>query len=599
MAINIQLKDFTAKPAPVPADIVYIGNSTDSFNEVQSTIAQVIAAYPILLSLGNLTTLANQYIYTTGVDTFATASLTSVPTANLLAAWDANKNLSANSMIQGFLATATAAGTTTLTVASAGIQQFTGTLTQTVTMPVVSTLVAGQQYTIINSSSGTVTVNSSGGNLVQTVVAGASVLVTCVLNSGTTAASWETSYNVGVFPLSIPNGGTGVSSVTTSPTASAFAGWDANSNLSANSFISGFATQATAGGTTVLTVASKEIQEFTGTLTQTVTMPVVSTLVAGQQYTIINNSSGAVTVNSSGGNAIQVMAANTTLYIDCILNSGTTAASWNAGYLFDNGAGVLSITGTANQVIASASTGAVVLSLPQSIGTASTPTFAGLNLTNPYIAGAGGLHSFQIFTSGTAATYTKPANVTSILIELVGGGGAGGGATGNTGTVSAGGGGGGGGYARLYVASASGTYTYTVGAGGTAGTAGNNPGNNGGTTTFSASSLQATGGTGGGGMGAPIATTAANSAGGAGGIGSNGDLNIKGDGGTQGFSALGATNGAIMPGTGGSSHFGGGATGFTQTGGNYGGGGSGAVATTSSTAGGTGAAGLIVVWEFA
>ena len=379
MAINIQLKDFTAKPAPVPADILYLGNSTDSFNEVQSTIAQVIAAYPILASIGGLTTIANQYIYTTGVNTFATASLTSVPTASLLAAWDANKNLSANSMIQGFLATATAAGTTTLTVASAGIQQFTGSTTQTVVLPVTSTLVTGRQFTIINSSSGTVTVNSSGGNLVQTVVAGSSVLVTCVLNSGTTAASWETSYNVGVFPLTVPNGGTGVSSVTTSPTASAFAGWDANSNLSANNFISGFTTQATAGGTTVLTVASKGIQEFTGTLTQTVTMPVASTLVAGQQYHIINNSSGAVTVNSSGGNVIQVMAANTTLYIDCILNSGTTAASWNAGYLFDNGAGVLSITGTANQVIASASTGAIILSLPQDIGTASSPTFATVN----------------------------------------------------------------------------------------------------------------------------------------------------------------------------------------------------------------------------
>lgn len=39
--------------------------------------------------------------------------------------------------------------------------------------------------------------------------------------------------------------------------------------------------------------------------------------------------------------------------------------------------GVTSITGTANQVIASASTGSVTLSLPQNIHTGSTPTFAG------------------------------------------------------------------------------------------------------------------------------------------------------------------------------------------------------------------------------
>ncbi len=43
-------------------------------------------------------------------------------------------------------------------------------------------------------------------------------------------------------------------------------------------------------------------------------------------------------------------------------------------------AGVTSITGTADQITASASTGAVTLSLPQSIATTSSPSFAGLNV---------------------------------------------------------------------------------------------------------------------------------------------------------------------------------------------------------------------------
>jgi hypothetical protein len=42
--------------------------------------------------------------------------------------------------------------------------------------------------------------------------------------------------------------------------------------------------------------------------------------------------------------------------------------------------GVLSITGTADQVVASASTGAVTLSLPQSIGSTSTPTFGSVTV---------------------------------------------------------------------------------------------------------------------------------------------------------------------------------------------------------------------------
>jgi hypothetical protein len=45
------------------------------------------------------------------------------------------------------------------------------------------------------------------------------------------------------------------------------------------------------------------------------------------------------------------------------------------------GGGVTSITGTANQVVASASTGAVTLSLPQSVATTSIPEFKALKLT--------------------------------------------------------------------------------------------------------------------------------------------------------------------------------------------------------------------------
>lgn len=46
-------------------------------------------------------------------------------------------------------------------------------------------------------------------------------------------------------------------------------------------------------------------------------------------------------------------------------------------------AGVSSITGTANQVVASASVGSVTLSLPQSIHTGASPTFADLTLSTP------------------------------------------------------------------------------------------------------------------------------------------------------------------------------------------------------------------------
>lgn len=63
--------------------------------------------------------------------------------------------------------------------------------------------------------------------------------------------------------------------------------------------------------------------------------------------------------------------------------SGTGAPTFRALVAGDiSSIAVTSITGTTNQVIASASTGAITLSLPQSIATSSTPTFAGLTLTS-------------------------------------------------------------------------------------------------------------------------------------------------------------------------------------------------------------------------
>lgn len=506
--------------------------------------------------------------------------------------------------------------------------------------------------------------------------------------------------------LGITRGGTGVGSVTIAPTASAFAGWDANSNLSANSFIAGFASTASSGASTTLTVASAEVQQITGTLTHTVVMPVTSTLVQGQAYQIINNSSGAVTVNSSGGNAIQVMAANTTLFLDCILTSGTTAASWNSSYVFDGGAGVLSITGTANQVIASASTGAVILSLPQSIATNSavqfntvrlnanlmldsngnsilgftagagtianyfavgnfstgnpvqfggvgtdsnismqavpkgtgdfeilattntpfvifsgtthqhqtnftfantannrTVTFPDADGTVQFTTSSGGLKSFQNFTSGTAATYTRPAGITSILVEVLGGGAGGGGTAATSASGSAAGGGGGGGYARKWIASASSSYTYTVGAAANGGTAGNNAGTAGNNSSFD--TITANGGGAGGGD-SSHATPSNGGTAGAGGTASGGDINISGGTGAKG----GVPTGGAFGGSGGGTVYGSptatsyssnatqaGANGIT----NSGSGGSGAAnnGTVAAAAGGNGAAGLIIVWEFA
>ncbi len=97
----------------------------------------------------------------------------------------------------------------------------------------------------------------------------------------------------------------------------------------ADNFIEGYISIATAAGTTTLTVASKNTQVFTGSTTQTVVLPVVSTLVLGTPYTIVNLSSGVVTVQSSGANSIQAMQANSTLVLRSNATTGTDATVWH------------------------------------------------------------------------------------------------------------------------------------------------------------------------------------------------------------------------------------------------------------------------------
>lgn len=301
----------------------------------------------------------------------------------------------------GYATTATAAGTTTLTVGSAAKQFFTGSTTQTVTLPVASTMTLGQSFEIVNNSTGSVTVNSSGGNAVQVLTAGTTARITNILTSGTSAASWSSTYyaslNTGTTLVITGStaGFVAFQGVSTEAGAAAgpifdlyrnsatpaandilgqhlFSGEDTAGNTqeyasieaviqtatstaedgaldfyatragtrtrmlsvgavvsSPRGFAQGYTTTATAAGTTTLTVASTQQQFFTGTTTQTVVLPVTSTLILGQSFTVVNNSTGAVTVQSSGANAIAAQPGGTTVEYVVILTSGTSAASWS------------------------------------------------------------------------------------------------------------------------------------------------------------------------------------------------------------------------------------------------------------------------------
>jgi len=120
--------------------------------------------------------------------------------------------------------------------------------------------------------------------------------------------------------------------ITSTPTANAIAQFDGNLNLSGNNLIGGFATTTRTGiGTTYpLTVASAENQQYTASAAgDAVLLPLTTTLVAGMSYTIINNSSGALTVkDSTNTNTFYSVPVAYAVTFICVLNSGATVASW-------------------------------------------------------------------------------------------------------------------------------------------------------------------------------------------------------------------------------------------------------------------------------
>lgn len=194
-------------------------------------------------------------------------------------------------------------------------------------------------------------------------------------------------------------------------------------------------------------------------------------------------------------------------------------------------------------------------------------------------------YSQTIVNTPGAGTFTVPAGVTSVTIQLWGSGGSGGGCTtsGNSGS-----GGGGGAYSsKTLTVTAGDVITYTVGAGATAGAAGSN-GNNGNASTANhiptGTALTANGGSRG---------NANSSTGGLGGTATGGSISISGASGGAGGTNTGGNggNGGNTTGTGGN-----GGTNANGTAGTApGGGGGGAERNNFNVSGGAGANGRIII----
>ena len=228
-------------------------------------------------------------------------------------------------------------------------------------------------YLINNTCADAITVKNTTGTGIA-VPAGKATLV---YNNGTNvvdAATYFSSLTLG-SALPVASGGTGA---TTAPAA--------------NANIQTYTTTVTAAGTTTLTNASTYYQYFTGSTTQTVVLPVASTLSLGWSFHIANNSSGNLSLQSSGLNAVATILPNTTAHVTCILASGTDAASWDYGFTDFN------------------------TTVPIALGGTGATTLAGANIAVTTAANTfSALQSFNGATAALAASFKNAVEFTTIF----------------------------------------------------------------------------------------------------------------------------------------------------------------------------------------
>ena len=137
----------------------------------------------------------------------------------------------------------------------------------------------------------------------------------------------------------------------------------------------------------------------------------------GQGFEIHNNSTGSLTVNSSGGNLVATIPAGLNATVTCILTSGTTASSWNLDFT-----GATSETGSGSLVFSASPTFTGTVTLPAttlipeqylSVSTSSTLTIAANQYTVLEVNSASNLvitvptNAAQAFPVGTVITIIR------------------------------------------------------------------------------------------------------------------------------------------------------------------------------------------------
>jgi hypothetical protein len=184
----------------------------------------------------------------------------------------------------------------------------------------------------------------------------------------------------------------------------------------------GTTTGITAAGATQGTAAALTKSYNVVTTTASGTGVVLPTATAGMRVTIVNRGANVLNVYPASGAAVDGNATNTAVTI-AVNGTGTYEASSATQWytITSSSAGVSSITGTTNQVAASASTGAVVLSTPATFVAPGSITSTSTLVTGTlYSDGTTNGIAATGSTQGTATALTTSYNVVTSVASSTG-----------------------------------------------------------------------------------------------------------------------------------------------------------------------------------
>ena len=179
-----------------------------------------------------------------------------------------------------------------------------------------------------------------------------------------------------------------------------------------------------AGGTVLYTSSTLDASKLSGTIPSTVLGN--STVYIGTTAVYLNRATGSISLTGTSidGNASTATTLQTARNIQGVSFNGSadiTVVTAGTGISVSGTAvtntGVTSITGTASQITASASTGAITLSLPQSIATTSSPTFATVThgTSGVFNGSTSGAITVQAAATAGTNTLTLPAATDTLV----------------------------------------------------------------------------------------------------------------------------------------------------------------------------------------